>query len=202
MNDSCSFITVEAERNPESLRKDDDVRNSTFLVEGEEASLGSWLALYLQLVSYACLKDDEDDDSRQEQDVNQEAPTSDVPKQTPSNLHKSRGFSPSYVRLLRYFTRTDGSSGRDLVEEMIFKNECTVSIERKKNEPITVAAVRVIKDAAEIPLLATLSNYRRSEMCRVLMDELEKQMSEMRVCRLVFPALAEAVNTLSETWNV
>lgn len=80
MNDSCSFITVEAERNPESLRKDDDdVRNSTFLVEGEEASLGSWLALYLQLVSYACLKDD-DDDSRQEQDVNQEAPTSDVPK--------------------------------------------------------------------------------------------------------------------------
>ncbi|KAG2327038.1 hypothetical protein Bca52824_009766 [Brassica carinata] len=92
MNDSCSFITVEAERNPESLRKDDDVRNSTFLVEGEEASLGSWLALYLQFVSYACLKDD-DDDSRQEQDVNQEAPTSDVPKQTPSNLHKSRGLS-------------------------------------------------------------------------------------------------------------
>ncbi|KAG2327037.1 hypothetical protein Bca52824_009765 [Brassica carinata] len=36
----------------------------------------------------------------------------------------------------------------------------------KKNEPIIVAAVRVIKDAAEIPLLATLSNYRRSEMCR------------------------------------
>lgn len=53
----------------------------------------------------------------------------------------------------------------------------TVSIERH-NKPITVVAMRIGKDVAEIPLLATLTrecNDRRSGMCRVLMDELEKQ---------------------------
>ncbi|CAN6999304.1 unnamed protein product [Brassica rapa subsp. trilocularis] len=54
----------------------------------------------------------------------------------------------------------DPLSGRDLVEELIFKKDgvgvgrgfYTVMIE-KNNEPITVAVVRVEKDVAEIPLV-------------------------------------------------
>ncbi|KAG7535371.1 Zinc finger FYVE/PHD-type [Arabidopsis thaliana x Arabidopsis arenosa] len=102
----------------------------------------------------------------------------------------------------------DVFSGRDLVEELIFRKDrtgvgrgfYTVLIERK-NEPITVAAVRVDKDVVEIPLVATLSNYRRSGMCRVLMDELEKQMSQMGVCRLVLPAAKEVVTTWTQRFG-
>ncbi|KAG2243779.1 hypothetical protein Bca52824_094383 [Brassica carinata] len=108
-------------------------------------------------------------------------------------LHQ--GFEPS----------TDPFSGRDLVEELIFRRDAdgvgrgfyTVLVERN-NEPVTVAAMRVDKDVAEIPLVATLSNYRRSGMCRVLMDELEKQMSRMGVRRLVLPAAKDVVSTWSQ----
>ncbi|KAG2243769.1 hypothetical protein Bca52824_094373 [Brassica carinata] len=58
--------------------------------------------------------------------------------------------------------------------------------------------MRVDKDVAEIPLVATLSNYKRSGMCRVLMDELEKQMFRMGVRRLVLPAATEVVSTWSQ----
>ncbi|CAN6854701.1 unnamed protein product [Brassica oleracea] len=108
-------------------------------------------------------------------------------------LHQ--GFEPS----------TDPFSGRDLVEELIYRKDAsgvgrgfyTVLVERN-NEPVTVAAMRVDKDVAEIPLVATLSSYRRSGMCRVLMDELEKQMSRMGVRRLVLPAAKEVVSTWSQ----
>lgn len=111
-------------------------------------------------------------------------------------LHQ--GFEPT----------TDPFSGRDLVEELIFRRDgsgkgrgfYTVLIERKK-EPVTVAALRVDKDVAEIPLVATLCNYRKSGMCRVLMDELEKQMSRMGVVRLVLPAAAEVVTTWIERFG-
>ncbi|KAF8050824.1 hypothetical protein N665_1868s0009 [Sinapis alba] len=99
----------------------------------------------------------------------------------------------------------DPFSGRDLVEELVFRKEAdgagywfyTVLIERG-NEPVTVAVLRVHRDVAEIPLVATLSKYRRSGMCRVLMDELEKQMSRMGVLRLVLPAATEVVTTWSQ----
>lgn len=107
-------------------------------------------------------------------------------------LHQ--GFEPS----------TDPFSGRDLVEELIYRKDAdgvgrgfyTVLIERN-NEPVTVATVRVDKDVAEVPLVATLSSYRRSGMCRVLMDELEKQMYGMGVRRLVLPAAKDVVSTWS-----
>ncbi|CAA7034883.1 unnamed protein product [Microthlaspi erraticum] len=111
-------------------------------------------------------------------------------------LHQ--GFEPT----------TDPFSGRDLVEELIFRRDgsgkgrgfYTVLIERKK-EPVTVAALRVDKDVAEIPLVATLCNYRRSGMCRVLMDELEKQMSRIGVVKLVLPAAKEVLNTWTERFG-
>ncbi|CAF1716709.1 hypothetical protein HID58_084810 [Brassica napus] len=92
----------------------------------------------------------------------------------------------------------DPFSGRDLVEELIFRKEADGVGRGFYCEPVTVAAMRVDKDVAEIPLVATLSNYRSSGMCRVLMDELEKQMSGMGVRRLVLPAAKEVVSTWSQ----
>ncbi|KAJ0236444.1 Uncharacterized protein HA466_0257480 [Hirschfeldia incana] len=108
-------------------------------------------------------------------------------------LHQ--GFEPS----------TDPFSGRDLVEELIYRKDAdgvgrgfyTVLIERN-GKPVTVATVRVDRDVAEIPLVATLFSYRRSGMCRVLMDELEKQMFRMGVRRLVLPAAKDVVSTWSQ----
>ncbi|CAN6854703.1 unnamed protein product [Brassica oleracea var. botrytis] len=92
----------------------------------------------------------------------------------------------------------DPFSGRDLVEELIFRKEADGVGRGFYCEPVTVAAMRVDKDVAEIPLVATLSNYRSSGMCRVLMDELEKQMSGMGVRILVLPAAKEVVSTWSQ----
>ncbi|CAN6821996.1 hypothetical protein Bca4012_005566 [Brassica carinata] len=119
----------------------------------------------------------------------------------------------SAVKMLqRSFKPTpDRFTGRDLVEELIFSRDSdgvgrtfyTVSIERNNN-PIIVVAMRVGKDVAEIPLLATLTrdSYDRiSSMCRALMDESEKQMSEIGVRRLVLPALADDVNTWTQQFG-
>ena len=65
-----------------------------------------------------------------------------------------------------------------------------------------MAAVRVVeKDVAEIPLVATLSDYRRRGMCRVLMDELEKQMYRRGVCILVLPAAADVMTTWTQRFG-
>ncbi|CAF2087804.1 unnamed protein product [Brassica rapa] len=119
----------------------------------------------------------------------------------------------SAVKMLqRSFKPTpDRFSGRDLVEELIFSKDSdgvgrkfyTFSVERNNN-PIIVVAMRVGKDVAEIPLLATLTrdSYDRiSSMCRALMDELEKQMSEIGVRRLVLPALADDVHTWTQQFG-
>ncbi|CAN8264476.1 unnamed protein product [Cochlearia groenlandica] len=111
-------------------------------------------------------------------------------------LHQ--GFEPS----------KDPFSGRDLVEELVYKRDgtslghgyYTVLIERK-NVPITAATIRVDKDVVEIPLVSTLFEFRRSGMCRVLMDELEKQMSRIGVCRLVLPAAKEVLTTWTQRFG-
>ncbi|KAL0706547.1 hypothetical protein Bca4012_072973 [Brassica carinata] len=79
-------------------------------------------------------------------------------------------------------------SGRDLVEELIFKKDdvgvgrgfYTVMIE-KNNEPITW--------------------LQRRGMCRVLMDELEKQMYRRGVCILVLPAAADVMTTWTQRFG-
>ncbi|CAN8251721.1 unnamed protein product [Cochlearia groenlandica] len=102
----------------------------------------------------------------------------------------------------------DGSTGKDLVEELVFKRDGKgmargfyIVLIEIKNQPITVAAMRVDKDVAEIPLVVSVSTNKRIEMCKVLMDEAEKQMSRMGVCRLVLPAAEEVVTIWIEQFG-
>uniref|UniRef100_A0A803KRG7 PHD finger transcription factor n=1 Tax=Chenopodium quinoa TaxID=63459 RepID=A0A803KRG7_CHEQI len=95
---------------------------------------------------------------------------------------------------------------RDLVEDVIFcrgsplnrlnfRGFYTVLLERN-DELITVAILRVYGDkVAEIPLIGTRFKHRRQGMCRIVMQELEKNLIELGVKRLVLPAAASVLNT-------
>ncbi|KAJ7966530.1 increased DNA methylation 1-like [Quillaja saponaria] len=97
-------------------------------------------------------------------------------------------------------------TGKDLVEDVIFSRGSeltrlnfrgfyTVLLERDE-ELITVATVRIHGDkAAEVPLVATRFQFRRSGMCRILMNVLEKKLMELGVERMTLPAVPGVVNT-------
>nr|GMD23842.1 uncharacterized protein LOC109182566 [Ipomoea batatas] len=100
----------------------------------------------------------------------------------------------------------ESRTGSDLMEDIIFSRWSelnrlnfqgfyTVILERNE-ELITVATLRVHGDkVAEIPLVATRFQYRRLGMCRILMNVLEKKLSELGVERLVLPAATSVLNT-------
>ncbi|THF98922.1 hypothetical protein TEA_028358 [Camellia sinensis var. sinensis] len=63
---------------------------------------------------------------------------------------------------------------------------------------VSVATVRIHgQQVAEMPLVGTHSKYRRLGMCRLLLHELEKMLTQMGIQRLVVPAISE----LKEIWK-
>ncbi|KAK8560605.1 hypothetical protein V6N13_083042 [Hibiscus sabdariffa] len=99
-------------------------------------------------------------------------------------------------------------TGRDLVEDLIFSRVSklkrlnfggffTVIVEENDNL-ISVATLRVYDNmVAEIPLVATRHGHCRRGMCRVLLDELEKNLMKLGVEKLILPSLPTKV----ETWT-
>ncbi|KAL2336979.1 hypothetical protein Fmac_011425 [Flemingia macrophylla] len=73
----------------------------------------------------------------------------------------------------------DSFTNRDLVEDVIF-NRWVYG-----------------KKVAEVPLIGTRLQYRRHGMCRILMNELGKKLTQLGVERLVLPAVPSAL----ETWT-
>ncbi|OMO68109.1 hypothetical protein COLO4_29891 [Corchorus olitorius] len=105
-----------------------------------------------------------------------------------------------------FHSSRDFYTGRDVAEDVIFGRESklkrvdfkgfhTVILE-KKGCLATVATVRVHDQRlAEMPLAATRFSHRRRGMCRALVDELEKQLRELGVEKLVLPAAPSALKT-------
>ncbi|XP_021855185.1 uncharacterized protein [Spinacia oleracea] len=101
---------------------------------------------------------------------------------------------------------------RDLVEDVIFcrgsqlnrlnfRGFYTVLLERN-DELITVAILRVYGDkVAEIPLIGTRFKHRRLGMCRIVMQEIEKNLIKLGVTRLVLPAAASVLNTWTSAFG-
>ncbi|CAN1847123.1 Increased DNA methylation 1 [Linum perenne] len=97
-------------------------------------------------------------------------------------------------------------TGRDIVNDVIFSRRSelrrldfrgfyTVLLE-KDDEVVSVATLRIFGEtAAEVPLVATRHKYRRLGMCRILMNVLEKKLTELGVERLVLPAAPTVLNT-------
>ncbi|KAE8704139.1 Galactose oxidase/kelch repeat superfamily protein [Hibiscus syriacus] len=99
-------------------------------------------------------------------------------------------------------------TGRDVVEEVIFGRPSKLKrlnfrgfytmILEDNDDLVSVATLRVHGNkVAEMPLVATRFGHRRRGMCRVLMDELEKNLVKLGVEMLVLPA----VPTTFETWT-
>lgn len=103
-------------------------------------------------------------------------------------------------------------TGRDLVEDVMFcrsshlnrlnfRGFYNVLLERN-DELITVAILRVYgKKVAEIPLIGTRFQHRRLGMCRILMNEIEKNLMNLGVDRLVLPAAASVLNTWTTSFG-
>ncbi|KAE9586848.1 putative histone acetyltransferase chromatin regulator PHD family [Lupinus albus] len=101
----------------------------------------------------------------------------------------------------------DASTGRDIVADVIFsrgselnrlnfKGFYTVILERN-NEVISVATMRIYgQRVAEVPLVATRSQFRRQGMCRILMNGIENLLNQFGVKSLVLPS----AHGMVETW--
>nr|XP_043611247.1 increased DNA methylation 1-like [Erigeron canadensis] len=99
----------------------------------------------------------------------------------------------------------EARTGRDIVEDVVlcrrselprlnFNGVYTVLLE-KDDELISTAVVRIYGDkVAEVPLVGTRVQYRRRGMCRMLMHQLEKQLTELGVRRLVLPAVSSVLH--------
>ncbi|XP_062165066.1 increased DNA methylation 1-like [Alnus glutinosa] len=88
------------------------------------------------------------------------------------------------------------SRGSEL-KQSNFRGFYTVLLERN-DEVICVATVRIYGEkVAEIPLVGTSFQHRRCGMCRILMDELEKQLMALGVERLIL----HAAPTVLKTWT-
>ena len=67
---------------------------------------------------------------------------------------------------------------------------------------IFVANIRIFGNkVAEVPLVATRMQFRRQGMCRILMDELEKQLIHLGVERMVLPATPYLIDTWTNTFG-
>ncbi|CAN1329453.1 Increased DNA methylation 1 [Linum perenne] len=100
----------------------------------------------------------------------------------------------------------ESTTGRDVVNDVIFSRMSqprrldfrgfyTMLLE-KNDEVISVATIRIFGDnVAEVPLVATRHQYRNRGMCRILMNVIEKKLTELGVERLVLPAVPSMLNT-------
>ncbi|KAE8685740.1 Detected protein of confused Function [Hibiscus syriacus] len=100
---------------------------------------------------------------------------------------------------------SDVYTGREIVQDVIFskgsklkrlnfKGFYTVIME-EHDEIVMVATVRVQGETvAEMPLVATRFSHRHCGMCRVLIDELRKNLAKLGVQRLILPAVAGVVD--------
>ncbi|XP_071681357.1 increased DNA methylation 1-like [Lolium perenne] len=111
-----------------------------------------------------------------------------------------------------FVTLIEPQTQSDLSHDIVFNRESwlrrlnfrgfyVVGIE-KDGELITVGTLRVYGDkVAELPLVGTRFAHRRQGMCHLLMNNLEKLLSELGVERLVLPAVPELLQTWTESFG-
>ncbi|XP_047326012.1 uncharacterized protein LOC124929654 [Impatiens glandulifera] len=100
----------------------------------------------------------------------------------------------------------DPGTKRDLVEDVIFCRRSELNrlnfegfftiVLEKNDELVSVANFRIHGEkVAEMPLVGTRFQYRRSGMCRILINELEKMLINLGIQRIVLPAVPSVVDT-------
>lgn len=103
-------------------------------------------------------------------------------------------------------------SGRDVVKDVVFSRGSehgrlnfrgfyTVVLE-KDHEVVSVATVRIYGDkVAELAFVATKEQFRKRGMCRVLMDELEKQLACLGVENMVLHSSPQVIDAWTSSFG-
>ncbi|KAK7385538.1 hypothetical protein VNO78_31261 [Psophocarpus tetragonolobus] len=103
-------------------------------------------------------------------------------------------------------------TGRDIIDDVMFNTRSelnrlnfhgfyTILLEQNE-ELISVATIRVFgQKVAEVPLIGTRIQYRQLGMCRILMNELEKNLMKLGVERLVLPAVPDVLETWTKSFG-
>ncbi|CAI0464586.1 unnamed protein product [Linum tenue] len=106
----------------------------------------------------------------------------------------------------------DDFSGTDIVEDLIYSKGSDLrrlnfvgfyTIVLQKGDEVACAGnVRILRGKmAELPLVGTRSQYRGKGMCRLLMNELEKQLKRFGVEKLVLPAAHSVLDMWRDTFG-
>ncbi|CAJ2643899.1 unnamed protein product [Trifolium pratense] len=106
----------------------------------------------------------------------------------------------------------DAFSGRELIKDVVFSRDSkhnrlnfrgfyNVLLE-KKGAVASVATIRIYgPKVAEIVFVATKEQYRKQGLCRLLMDELEKQLIRLGVGSFVLHSSEHAINTWTKSFG-
>ncbi|CAN6583093.1 unnamed protein product [Malus baccata var. baccata] len=92
----------------------------------------------------------------------------------------------------------DPYTKRDIVEDIIFNRESDLS-RLNFRRFYTMLLERDEEVITVVPLVATRFHYRRQGMCRVMMDELENQLVNLGVERLILPSASSTLDTWTST---
>ncbi|XP_058786132.1 increased DNA methylation 1-like [Vicia villosa] len=133
--------------------------------------------------------------------------TSDEVSQKESKLNATLGvLRESFDPIVDVITK------RELVEDIVFSrysehNRCNFSgfynvILEKMDEVISVATIRIYgSNVAEIVFVATKKQHRRQGMCWLLMDELERQLTCLKIRSLVLHSSKSTINTWTKSFG-
>jgi len=111
-----------------------------------------------------------------------------------------------------FYPTIDALSGRELIRDIVFSRDSVHKrlnfcgfynvILEKMEEVISVATIRIYgHKVAEIVFVATKKEHRGQGMCRLLMDELEKQLSRLGVESLVLHSSEDAIDTWTKSFG-
>ncbi|XP_045800199.1 increased DNA methylation 1-like [Trifolium pratense] len=106
----------------------------------------------------------------------------------------------------------DAFSGRELIKDVVFSRDSKHNrlnfrgfynvILEKKGAVASVATIRIYgPKVAEIVFVATKEQYRKQGLCRLLMDELEKQLIRLGVGSFVLHSSEHAINTWTKSFG-
>jgi len=126
---------------------------------------------------------------------------------------KKRKLNVALDVLYESFNPTiDALSGREMIKDVVFSRGSEHKrlnfhgfynvILEKMGKVISVATIRIYgQKVTEIVFVATKEQYRRQGMCRLLMHELEKQLTRLGVGSLVLHSSEDAIDTWTKAFG-
>jgi len=134
-------------------------------------------------------------------------------KNVSNDDQKKRKLNVALDVLYESFNPTiDALSGRELIKDVVFSRGSEHKrlnfhgfynvILEKMGKVVSVATIRIYgQKVAEIVFVATKEQYRRQGMCRLLMHELEKQLTRLGVGSLVLHSSEDAIDTWTKAFG-